>query len=435
MKAPRISTASTTLLALAFGFAVGPPLFAQTTLVNIPNGPNPALPSDPLNEDKAVFNVSTFDDSGGRWFYFSAQNQRILANYRRTNGTWLHPTSRVAIEFPIPANFNDITIALGTVLASATNDFRNPVDGLNYKRVMYFIFQGDQVPAPPGTSTGAGVGCAAFSNDGWTWVNPVRLLPSTDTGAPVTCSAVSTRGIRLEAISGARSGGTFLLAGLEGDFSLLTAFAGTTRTLTYLFSATPAAPHRLLKEGEFPSTGMYVPTGPGGTRLYYFPNLDFSYDPTTDKALLLRAFAYPFKFPDDPSRQCNGVCPEGLATFPLRGQMYSQKVNGNPRGLLTGTWKLEFDVGRERGWPYLKTDGTCSNPYPYDFIVQQNIGLDMDSINVHKQMDGFVARDASNQLTYYLGGYQDRYGSCISRPNAFSTFLDGALYSYSRPLF
>lgn len=395
------------------------------TSVNIPNGPNSATPADPLNEDKAKFNVSTFDDGTGRAFYFSSQNNRILVNYQNTDGSWRYNPSRIAIEIPETMTNPTVTIALGVVLAATTRDYKNPLDNQFYQRLMYFIYQGP-------SNTGAGAPCAAFSNDGLTWTSPAVRVGAA--GAPVVaCQDAGAPAMKLESISGARSGTAVWLAGLEGDLGLLGQFAQSQRTLTYLFSASPSTPHVLVKQGELPVTGMSTPTSPGGSHDYYFRNLDFSYDPVTDKAVILRATPYGYNVASDPNHHCLGVCPEGLATFPMRGQMYSQRVNGNPLGLLTGTWLLELDYGGGVGWPYLQPNLTCSFPIGTDGFTQTNIGIDLDSINIHKQMGGFVARDGSGFITLYMGGFQNRLGSCQSRPSAAATFLDGALYTATRP--
>jgi len=395
-------------------------VFAATP-VPIPDGPHAAAPGDPLNQDRAKFNVSTFDDGTGRAFYFSSQNNRILVNYQNPNGTWRYNPSRVAIEFP-DSPTTPITIALGVVLAATTSDYKNPLDGAFYKRLMYFIYQGP--------TSGAGAVCAAFSNDGLAWTTAVRVGL---TAAPaVACDSPSGTPTKLESIAGARSGATLWLAGLEGDIGVLTTFAGTPRTLTYLFSASPLTPHVLTKQGELPTAGMSTPTGIGGANDYYFRNLDFTYDPVTDKALILRVTPYGYYLTDQ--RPCMGVCPGFVATFPMRGQVYSQRVNGNPLALLTGTWTREADLGRGVGWPRLLPNQTCSPPIGIDNFTQSDIGLDLDSINLHKQMNGFVARAPSGFVTYYMGAFLDRLGSCRSHSTAQDTFLDAALYSLDQPL-
>jgi hypothetical protein len=395
---------------------------AAQTLVGIPNGPNPALPGDPLNKDHANFTVSTFDYWRGRAFYFASQNNRILVNFRKSDGSWEFNPSRVAIEFPPTMAEPEVTIALGTVLASATNDFYNAWDRLSYKRLMYFIWQGK--------NSGAGQVCAAFSNDGVTWVQPTIRIGKP--GTPLTRCESGGNTLKLEAIAGSRSGSTLWLAGLEGDISLLSQQVGTGRTLTYLIEANVASPHVLNIRGEFPSAGMYMPTIAGGTRDYFFRDLDFTYDQVTDKALLTRATPYPYNVNGTAGDiPCSGSCTRGFAAYPMRGQIYSQRVNGNVLGLLNGVWTLEADIGRSTGWSAFQ--GSICKPYPANRSLQTPIGVDMDSVCIHKTTNGFVDRENPNALTLYLSGYTNRQQSCNVQTQPFGSFLDGEQYTLDWP--
>jgi len=398
---------------------------AQAVLVDIPNGPNAALPNDPLNEDAAVFNVSTFDDTPGRAFYFSAQNNRILVNFQRSNGSWVYPTSQVAVEIPEgppPVPSDDSTIALGAVLDNPAADYRNPWNGQSYRRVMYFIYQ-----PTFNNNDSAGYPCLAFSNDGLDWSAPkVRVvLP----GQPLMlCDDPNLNTLKLEAISGVRSQGTLYLAGLEGDLTTLAQFGTSNRTLTYFFETFPTSPHVLTNLGELPTSGLFLPNVPGGTPDRYMRNLDFTYDPTSDKALLIRATPFPYLLSG--GIPCSGVCPGGLGTFPMRGQIYSQRINSNPLGVLSGTWQLEVDVGGPTGWTEDLSTGVCSR-YPANHPLQEDVGVDLDSLNVHRDGNGFVAREADETATLYMGSFPDRQLSCDTASSPQHTFLDGELRTLS----
>lgn len=407
----------TRLFAVPLLLLLAAPLEAATP-VPIPDGPNTALPNDPLNQDRAKFSMSTFDDGTGRAFYFSSQNNRILVNYQNPNGTWRYNPSRVAIEIPETPSNASVTIALGVVLASATSDYKNPIDNQFYKRLMYFIYQGS-------SNSSAGGVCAAFSNDGITWANPTVRVGLA--GAPVVaCDDPSNAPTKLESVAAVRVGSALWVAGLEGDLDVLAFYASSARTLTYLYTANPLTPHVLAKQGEITPAGMSTPTGPGGAHDYYFRNLDFSYDPVTDKAVLLRVTPYGYYLTSQ--GVCLGVCPSGLGTFPMRGQMYSMVIGGNPSTMLTGTWALVFDWGRSVGWPRKQANGQCSPPIATDGVTQANIGIDLDSLNIHKQTSGIVAR-SSGLATFYMGGFLNRRQSCENHLTPADTFLDASLYT------
>jgi hypothetical protein len=409
-----------------------PLLGRAQTLVDIPKGPNVALPTDPLNEDKAVFNVSTFDYWRGRAVYFSAQNNRILVNFQRANGTWEFPTSQVAVELPEITTNPEITIALGVVLASGTADYKNAWDGQYYQRIMYFIHQSATTP------NSAGRPCVAFSNDGVTWAKPaISVGPP---GQAVTRCQNGQTSINLEAIAGYRgSGDQLVLVGLEGDFTLLKAHGFGSRTLTYAFTSNRNLPHEITKVGELPTAGMFAPAPAAiaATPDHYFRNLDFSYEPATGKAWIARATPYPYKYytgttPPPNAIPCSGVCPSGLATFPMRGQIYWMQTNGSVTALTTGTWTLARDFGRSSGWQAV-TGGMCGPRYPLVSSLQTTFGVDMDSVNLHKKTDGTLARDGAGNSIVYVGGFPDRQQSCNTALSAGHTFLDGALYIATFP--
>lgn len=400
---------------------VSPPV-----IVDIPPGPNRlAQLDDPLNLDRAIFSVSTFDDALGRAFYFSAQNNRIMVNFLKQDGTWHFPLqSVVAIEMPDPS-----TIALGVVFSSNTADYRNACNGMHYKRMMYFIYQ------PHVPSSGAGFPCVAFSNDGIDWSAP-KLRVTSNEKQIIGCNSINHETLKLEAIAGLIHGVPIYLAGLEGDIAVLDQYALADRTLTYLFETSISSPHTVSLHGEFPTDGMFTPNLQDIPPSKYMFNLDFSYDAASDKVLLARVTPFPYEYlPNVPppylggTVPCSGVCPTGLFTFPMRGQIYSKFVNGDFPGVLTGPWQLELDIGGVTGWSIERVFGCWR--YPANDPSQENIGVDLDSLNLHKTKSGSVAREADGSITLYMGAFEDRQLSCDQKANANQTFVDGDLRSAS----
>jgi len=393
------------------------------TAVGVPNGPDTGGLSNPLNEDHANFTVSTFDESRGRAFYYSSQNGRIMVNFLQSNGTWLYSTSPIAIDET--SSNSTITIALGSVLSSATADFYNAYYGTFNKWIMFYIWQGP--------NSGFGQVCAAFSNDGVNWTQPSIRVGLAGT-AQTACDGGSSTTLKLESISAVRSGSAIWLFGLEGDPNVALPHIGDGRSLTYLFNTTVTSPQILTEDGEIPDPQpfwIYAPTIPNGTSQYFFLNDDFAYDPVTDKALLSRSYPYPYEASGN--QLCSGVCPKGVTAYPMRSQVYSHLVRGNFLNLLTGSWNLELDIGRTTGWSTFYPTNSCQ-PTPATGDNQAHINIDTESINLHKDSLGNVSRPAANMVTLYLAGYQDLQTSCNTYSNGEQTFLDGALYRIDWPL-
>lgn len=401
--------------------------------MGIPDGPNSALPGDPHNQDRAKFSVSSLPDPRGRAFFYSSQNNRILLNFQNSDGSWDYPTSLVAIASEEATS--STTVAVGVVVRNAAQIFHNAREtGVtsNYSWLMYFIRQNASVP-------GAGVPCVAFSNDGITWSENFVRVQAGPVGTALDCESTSDSSPKLEAIAGSLVDSTFYLAGMEGNFGTI-ASNTTGRTLTYLYTSTPAAPHSLTELGEFPTTGIVAPTNPGGDEELFFINLDFSYDPMTDRALLARSIPFPYKSSTsfgENSSPCKigvgqqNVCPIGWPTYPMRSQVYSRLVAGNILGLLSGTWRLDLDVGQSTGWAVQGSTMTSCTLFPASETFQTTIGVDTDSINFFKDENGILQRETSGSGTLYFGGYTDRQLSCDSSLTAGDTFLDGLLYSYT----
>ena len=395
---------------------------AQASLVGIPDGPNVDTPSDPLNLDRAMFSVASFDDNLGReWIYFATQNERILLNIRRTNGTWVYNPSRVVLEGP-PGS----TAGVGAVFSQDSATYRNARDSSYYKYVMYMGYQ-------LATAGHAGGACASFSNDGINWTVPIAL--QTTAGPIKDCEDGSD--VRLEAISGFHRTGTEMhIFGLEGDFGLLQQYVGQGRTLTYFFRAYTSNPHRLTLDGEVSEKGLFSPTISGGLATSYFINLDVTYDAATGRHYLFRVYPYPYRptsSSSDPDRvPCSGVCPADLGTYPMRGQIYYMDTGGATWKTLQGTWTLLVDGGGVTGWSARACPTCACAPYPLidsrQIVIGGNPGgLDLDSISVKKTRLGRLA-PVGTEMIVFFGGWEDRQESCDFYSSAFKTFLDGNLY-------
>jgi len=428
------------LLALAVALVLTPwrDVSAQI-FVGIPHGPN-----DPHNcsylslsgcQDKAVFSTSSFDTWFGRWIYFSSQNSRILVNVEYdSNGdgvpdSWRWPTSKVAVDFTTG------TAALGTVLANANPTYFNPATGQNYRRVMYLIYQQDGEAA-------FGHLCLSYSNaasDANDWTAPIAAVGST-TGSPRGRPCTPANGELLAESIGAFQSrtGQIDLFGLNGDASKVISSVTTNpnggQTQTFYVTATPGAPDVITVRGMVTSNGMYTATTAGGDHDYFFRNVDASYDPATGKVYLFRVTPYPFDV-NNKSLPCSGVCPMGLGILPLRGQIYSMNVGTNLAQTTSpsSTWTLLADIGNATGWQVL-TNGVCSEYPLQDPMVQSNSGIDLDSLSVHKTVDGKLVK-SGGAITLFAGGWKNvsRKQSCVNAQlngatGAGGTWIDAELY-------
>lgn len=391
--------------------------------VMIPPGPHGPTENDPLNQDKAKFSVSTLPTDLGRAFFYSSQNNRIMLNFQ-TGSTWRFPTTSI-VPIEMDESMLQSTIAVGTVFRRNEATFRNPQDDALYEWLMYFIYQPSDVPPPVDPS--AGFLCVAFSHNGTSWLPPYTRASATSSPL-LECDSPDRSTTRLESLAGSFIDSMFLLAGLEGDIGMLQTFARSGLSLTYLYSSTASAPHLLHSIGELPITGVVAPTYPDGDLEWYFLNLDLTYDPMSDRVLLARAMPFPYDLDGAVPCDLDNVCLDGLATYPMRSQVYSKVLAGDPHQLLQGEWRLEADIGGPTGWSAIGSNG-CE-PFPASEPFQTNIDVDTDSINFFKDGNGLIMREADGRGTLYLGGYDDRRFSCNSWPTAFDTFLDGKLYSY-----
>jgi hypothetical protein len=437
------------------GFAAVPGVALAQTFVGIPHGPNDpgtcGYMSSSGCEDKANFNTSSFDSSFGRWIYYAAQNQRILVNVKydsNSDGTldaWRWNPSKVAVD--MTGTDAKSTVALGVVLANADPTYLRPVAGVaqinwqSYRRVMYFVFQGD-----PDFDSTAGRICLSFSNsenDANDWTPPIAAVFSTTgttRGRPCT---IANAEVLVEAVSGFhRTASEINLFALHGDISVLSAAVTSNPsgglTETYFLKTTTSTPDVIQVQAMVTSNGMVTPTITGGDHDYFFRNLDATYDAAAGRVYLLRATPYPFDasradIPCEPS-----ACPPGLGLFPMRGQMYYMDVAGDVSKTTLGTssWTLALDVGGDTGWSF--GTGTCSNQ-ARQLMSQVDLGVDLDSLTIHKLADGTLAKSGSD-LLLFMGGWQniDRKQSCVNAASAGGdaggTWIDAELYELVSPV-
>lgn len=439
--------ATTLALALAVTQAAG---LAAQTLVGVPHGPNDPGTCSYLSasgcQDKAVFNTSSFDTTYGRWIYYSAQNSRILVNVKYdSNGdgtldAWRWPTSKVAIE--MSGTDPGATVALGTVLSSDTAIYKyptvagNPNSGLLFKRVMFFIFQ------ESGSGVPAGRICVSFSNstnNANDWTAPIAAVASSSSTRGLPCNPTNAT-MLAEAVAGFHRTGTDIhLFGLHGDIGVLSAAVTSSSTggltETYFLRTTTTDPDLILVQAMVTSNGMFTPTISSGDHDYFFRNLDATFDPATGKVYLLRVTPYPF----DVSRTdipCTGTgaCPSGLGLLPLRGQLYSMDVGGAVWQTTSSSqsWTLVRDLGRSTGWTVGSTL-SCS-AFATQSSFQENVGVDLDSLTIHKMPNGQIYKSGGN-ATLFLGGWKNknRIQSCVDAKTAGATgaggtWIDAELY-------
>ena len=431
------------LLALVVAFATMPRNgLSGQTLVGIPHGPNDPGTCNYLSssgcQDKATFSTSSFDTGFGRWIYFSGQNSRILVNvHYASNGdgvldSWRWPTSKVAVEFTTG------TAALGTVLASDDPVYFNPVTNRSYRRVMYLIYQGDNDPA-------FGHLCLSYSDsvsDANDWTAPIAAVFNTS-GSPRgrPCTPGNSE-ILAESVGAFQSSaGQIDLFALYGYASAVIGSVTTDpsggQTQSFYVTATPSSPDVIAVRGMVVSNGMYTATTPAGDHDYFFRNIDASYDPATGTVYLFRVTPYPFDV-NNTSLPCSGACPQGLGIFPLRGQIYTMSVGTN-LALTTSpssSWTLVADLGNATGWQIL-TNGICAE-YPLQApSIQLNVGVDLDSLSVHKAANGTLFK-SDGAITLFGGGWKNisRKQSCINAALSGATWgggtwIDAELYTGS----
>lgn len=328
------------------------------------------------------------------------------------------------------------TVALGWVVASGTKEFYNPATQSYYKRMMYFVYQESFAPGLP-----AGRLCLTYSNAGGStndWTAPIAAIFSTTSSSNRGRPCNEQNGeVLTEAISGFRQSGTInALFGLHGDISILQNAVGTNRTETYYTTTTTSAPDVVNVQAMVTSNGMVAPTTPNGDNYYFFANMDVTYD--GQKVYLFRVMPYPFD-EDSSATPCAPAgtmeCPGGIATFPLRGQIYSMQV-GIAISQTTNSanqWTLVADIGSNRGWG-VESGGTCSN-YTLNDFRQDDYGIDLDSLTVHKLPGGGLASLSGNMLLY-MGGWTspDRKLSCSTAGSAGGTWRDAELYDLTYPI-
>lgn len=408
------------------------------TLVGMPHGPDDQSPCDYFDpagcEDKAVFNTASFDKGTERWIYASAQNGHILFNRKLlSTGAWIYNPSRHAIN--MDAIDPTATVALGSVFWQSSRVYLNPVDQTRYSHIMYFIFQGQSTPGLAGSV------CVAYSNTGTSWTTPIWAVKSAGETRGRTCGTGAAGLVPAEAIAGFHTNRSNIhLFHLEGDLAFVTQQATSGRTLTYYSTTNTNQPDVLTKQGELTASGMSSLNRPGGTPNRFFIDLDATYDPANGRIYMLRVYGAPYDV-NDPNLPCQSVCPGGIATFPMRAQIYDMLVNGDFTKTLATTmnsWNLLADFGDFHGHATNDT-GTCQ---PYLFsgcVLQSRLVPDTDSFSVHKYPTGLLYRNVQGQGLIFASFWLNkrREQSChdvwLAGGPPGGTWRDGDLYEFFWP--
>lgn len=387
-------------------FLASTPLLAVTpTLVTMPPGPygqaECTYMDDSGCENKPIFSSASFDWSGNRWMYASTQGASILVNRQNiSTGAWAWtPTSKVAIDF---TNFRGAppTIAVGSVFRQATAAYLNVANGLRYNLVMYLVYQGTATPNEAGSV------CLSFSNDGETWTVPIWAVYQHMTWVPRGARCGSNGGgvVNAEAISGFHSDSTNIhLFHMEGDLALIESLASTTNSLTWYSTTNINQPDVLNRQNQITSVGVSAKNYPGGVVNRFFVNLDATYDPANGRTYLVRTYAAPYS-PTDLTMPCQQAGPNGIATLPMRAQIYEMLTNLTfTKVLITQpfSWTLTGELGDHRGH-HIDVGGGCV-PYVLDTCMSSNnyVGGDLDSMSVHKTPLGQLYRNASGQALVF----------------------------------
>ncbi|HEY0557014.1 MAG TPA: hypothetical protein VGG20_22340 [Thermoanaerobaculia bacterium] len=428
------------LSAAAALFMGSPPASAITpTLVGIPHGAADHSPCTYFDssgcEDKAVFSTASFDEGGQRWIYASAQNGHILLNEKNlSTGAWMWTPSVQAIN--MASIDSTATVALGSVFSQAGHPYFNPVNSTSYSHIMYFVFQGQSTPGLAGSV------CVSYSNAGINWTTPIWAVDGTPGAVRGrTCGTGAAGLVAAEAIAGFHtSPSTIHLFHMEGNLSVISPLATSGRTLTYYSTASSSNPDILTRVGEITASGMSSVNRPSGTAHRFFLNLEATYDPANGHVYLLRVYGAPYDV-NDSTLPCESACPGGLATFPMRGQIYDMLVNGDFTKTLSTTansWNLLADLGDFYGHATFDT-GVCK-PYLFPSCVPQSRYLpDMDSLSVHKDPTGLLYRNAQGQALVFAGLWvrKPREQSCHDVWQAGGppggTWRDGDLYQFFWP--
>lgn len=403
------------------------PASAWTELTTMPPGPDVQSANCGFLDreecaDRVNFSLSSFDTWFGTWVYGSTQGPDLLVNVRKSDGTWRWNPSPQIVDF---RDYSDpeATISSSAVIATGTNRFRSPVDGHNYKRVLYFVYQTFRSDRTSGV-------CVMFSDDasGWTWTAPVNVVTSAFSPARgQLCGTAGGPDINLEAIGGFLLNDQLHLFGPEGDTGLLVPAISTPRTYTYHFTAAQTSPDILVQRGELTPNGLQKFAGSGDDYYNFFINMDASYDLATGSFYATALYPYPYDI-DDSLTPCrvgsspivSNVCPDSPATFPNRAQVIRMDIDGDFSRLYVGTsrsFELVADFGERSGWADTFTGSCTYRNLTACYDTRWNTGLDFDSLDFFTGPVGLLERrGVDNDEILLLGsapsGFVDRQDLC-----------------------
>lgn len=386
-------------------FLASTPVLALTPIpVTMPPGPYAEAECtymhDSSCENELNFSSASFDWSGNRWMYASTQGASILVNRQNiSTGVWAWTPSKLAIDFTNSKD-PDATIAVGSVFRQATAAYLNVANGLRYNLVMYFVYQGLATPNEAGSV------CLSFSNNGETWTEPIWAVYQNTTWVPrgTKCGSMGGGIVNAEAISGFHSDSTNIhLFHMEGDLALVGSLASTTNSLTWYSTSNINQPDVLNRQNQITSAGVTAKNYSGGVVNRFFVNLDATYDPANGRTYLMRTYAAPYS-PTDLTMPCQQVGPHGIATLPMRAQIFEMLTNLNFTKVLVTqpfSWTLTGELGDHQGH-HLDVGGGCV-PYVLDTCMSSNnfVGGDFDSMSVHKTPLGQLYRNASGQALVF----------------------------------
>ncbi|MGE0827552.1 MAG: hypothetical protein AB7G75_19415 [Candidatus Binatia bacterium] len=330
----------------------------------------------------------------------------IYYNFTNTSGVWQYPNASISV---VDLGTNTSTGPV-SVLRAATPQYKNPSDNLYYKYLMYVGSQ----PALCDGKVGAFL-LATFSNDGRTWTPPLQV---TRIGGPsFPCWPGHSNTVPIQSASALRDPTTdnIYLVGLEGDISILSNSANFNSTLTYLATASRHNPTIITLSGPLSATNIFKPNCTAcGTAHSYFVNMDMTYEASTGRLYLSRAYAYPFDAflpyvtPCNPMPGVGGLkpkCEVGIATLQTRVQMYYQTIGplSNIAAAMTGAWNLVGDWGNVSGYPNNST-GTCQQT-PLVSGQSNYFNRDYGYLSFRKDGNGHFSMHPSGRLAFLGTAY------------------------------
>ena len=364
--------------------------------------------------------------------YFSAPAETLSGSeslyFNQYSGSHLFTNSGWQLATSVELVGNTGATALGTVLSDSAAVFKHP-SGSFYKKLVVYVVE----HAVPGQF--AGWACLSYSNGNNVWTQPIFATndPSV-TPRPCVSPGNSTFDVLAELVSGFRDGPNLHFGVMNGDNPTIIAdgYNETTRTHTYLYTASTSKPWYFAPQGEFTNNGVTTPNTGGRWVYNYGINLDFTFDPVEYAIYWSRTYPYPFDI--DGSIPCdNQGCPSGVSQNPNRAQVYKiDLVPGETQSqhlarFFKGPWVLLLDTGSSKGYP--TTSGSVcastalTSPFQYPLM-----GIDLNSVTFVKDEDGVIWRDAGGKRTMLFGG-----AAVKDRTNGECDFADRSMFVWREP--